>query len=93
MTVQVPKILVQLVLIPVLYYLGAKLSLALAVTTPEVVVILWVPNSLLLAALCHFHFRRFAVFAAMIILGVAPLPWTVLDLGAKRLWATSSSRS
>lgn len=68
MTVQVPKILVQLVLIPVLYYLGAKLSLALAVTTPEVVVILWVPNSLLLAALCHFHFRRFAVFAAMIIL-------------------------
>lgn len=25
--------------------------------------------------------------------GVAPLPWTVLDLGAKRLWATSSSRS
>lgn len=68
MTAQVPTILIQLVLLPALYYLGAKLSLALAVTTPEVVVILWVPNSLVLAALFHFHYRRFAAFAAMIIL-------------------------
>jgi diguanylate cyclase (GGDEF)-like protein len=68
MTAQVPTILIQLVLLPVLYFLGAKLSLALAVTTPELVVVLWVPNSLVLAALFHFHLRRYAAFAAMIIL-------------------------
>jgi diguanylate cyclase (GGDEF)-like protein len=53
-------------LLPVLYYLGAKLSLAFAVM-PEVLVILWAPNSLLLTALFHFRGRRYAYFAGLII--------------------------
>lgn len=57
---------IQLILVPVLFYLGAKLSLALAVM-PEVVVMLWIPNSILLATLLHYHGRRYAIFAASII--------------------------
>jgi hypothetical protein len=48
---------VQLILVPVLFYLGAKLSLAFAVM-PEVLVMLWIPNSILLATLLHYHGRR-----------------------------------
>lgn len=57
---------IQLILVPVLFYLGAKLSLALAVM-PEVVVMLWIPNSILLATLLHYRGRRYAGFAALII--------------------------
>lgn len=57
---------IQLVLVPVLFYLGAKLSLAFAVM-PEVLVMLWIPNSILLATLLHFHGRRCAGFAALIV--------------------------
>lgn len=56
---------IQLILVPVLFYLGAKLSLALAVA-PEVV-LLWIPNSVLLAALLHYQGRRYAGFAALVI--------------------------
>jgi diguanylate cyclase (GGDEF)-like protein len=87
MTVQVPKILIQLVLLPVLYYLGAKLSLAFAVTTPEVLVILWVPNSLLLAALFHFQFRRYAAFAAMIIVAEIAADYQTYSLTESILFA------
>ena len=57
---------IQVILVPVLFYLGAKLSLAFAVM-PEVVVTLWIPNSILLATLLHYHGRRYALFAALII--------------------------
>ncbi|HEX6899822.1 MAG TPA: diguanylate cyclase [Thermoanaerobaculia bacterium] len=57
---------IQLILVPVLFYLGAKLSLAFAMM-PEVVVMLWIPNSILLATLLHYHGRRYALFAALII--------------------------
>lgn len=57
---------VQLVVLPVLFYIGVKLSLAFAVT-PEVLVVLWIPNSLLLAALLHYRLRRYVYFAALII--------------------------
>jgi diguanylate cyclase (GGDEF)-like protein len=57
---------IQLMLLPVLFYLGVKVSLVFAVM-PEVLVMLWVPNSLLLAALLHYHWRRFPYFAALII--------------------------
>ncbi len=57
---------IQLILVPVLFYLGAKLSLAFAVM-PEVVVMLWIPNSILLATLLHYHGRRYASFGALII--------------------------
>ena len=61
-----PSKLLQLVLIPVLFYSGAKLSLAFAVM-PEVVVMLWLPNGLLLATLVHYHLRRYSYFALLII--------------------------
>jgi diguanylate cyclase (GGDEF)-like protein len=57
---------VQLILVPVLFYLGVKLSLAFAVM-PEVLVMLWIPNSILLATLLHFHGRRYAAFTALIV--------------------------
>lgn len=53
-------------LLPVLYYVGAKLSLILAVM-PEVVVMLWLPNGMLLAALLHYDLRRYVYFAAGIL--------------------------
>ncbi len=56
---------IQLILVPVLFYLGAKLSLALA-ALPEAV-LLWMPNGILLAALLHYHGRRYAWFAALVI--------------------------
>ncbi len=87
MTAQVPTTLIQLVLVPVLYYLGAKLSLAFAVTTPEVLVILWVPNSLLLAALFHFHGRRYAAFAAMVTLAEIAADYQTFPLGESVLFA------
>lgn len=87
MTAQVSTILIQLVLIPVLYYLGAKLSLALAVTTPEVLVTLWVPNSLLLAALFHFQLRRYAAFAAMIIVAEIAADYQTYSLAESVLFA------
>ena len=56
----------QLLLVPILFYLGVKLSLAFAVL-PEVLVMLWMPNSLLVATLFHYGMRRYGYFAAMII--------------------------
>ncbi len=88
MTAQLPTILIQLVLLPVLFYLGAKLSLALAVTTPEVLVILWVPNSLLLAALFHFQLRRYAAFAAMIIVAEIAADYQTYSLTESTLFGT-----
>jgi len=58
--------LIQLALIPALFVLGAKLSLAFAVM-PEVLIMLWIPNSLVLAALLHYGLRRFPLFAALIV--------------------------
>lgn len=58
--------LIQLAVVPVLFYFGVKLSLAFAVL-PEVVVMLWLPNSLLLAALLHYGMRRYAYFAGLIV--------------------------
>lgn len=57
---------IQLILVPVLFFLGAKLSLAFSMM-PEVMVMLWIPNSILLTALLHYHGRRYAAFAALII--------------------------
>lgn len=59
-------LLVQLVLIPALFFVGVRLSLALAVT-PEAMVMLWLPNGVLLAALFHYGWRRFWLFAALIV--------------------------
>jgi diguanylate cyclase (GGDEF)-like protein len=58
--------LIQLAALPLLFYGGVKLSLLFAVL-PEVVVILWLPNGLLLAALLHYGLRHYAYFAGLII--------------------------
>ena len=58
--------LVQLILLPLLFYGGARLSLSLAVQ-PELVMV-WLPNSILLAGLLHYGTRRYASFAVMILL-------------------------
>lgn len=49
----------------VLYFVAVKISLWFAVT-PDVLVMLWIPNGLLLAFLIHHHFQRFALFAVAI---------------------------
>lgn len=61
------RIWIQLIVVPLLFYGGAKLSLIFAVT-PDVLVVLWIPNSIVLAALLHFGTRRYGYFAAAILL-------------------------
>ena len=56
----------ELLLLALLFFAGAKLSLAFAVF-PEVLVMLWIPNSIILAALLHERGRPYAVLAALII--------------------------
>jgi len=56
----------KLLLLPLLFFLGAKLSLAFAVT-PEVLVMLWIPNSIILAALLHGRGRPYIALAALIL--------------------------
>lgn len=56
----------ELLLLPLLYFLGAKLSLAFAVM-PEVLVMLWIPNSIILAALLRGRGKPYVVLAALII--------------------------
>jgi diguanylate cyclase (GGDEF)-like protein len=62
-----PSCLVQLLLVPALFYLGARLSLAFSLQ-PGAVVVLWMPNGVLLAALLHYGLRRFLPFAGTVLL-------------------------
>ncbi len=55
-----------LVILPALFYAGAKMSLAFAVM-PEVLVMLWIPNSFLLAALLQDRARWYGAVAGLII--------------------------
>src|SRR5690349_17233698 len=66
LTTREPSRLAHLVAIPLLFYGGVKLSLVFAVL-PEVVVMLWLPNGLLLATLIHYGTRHYAYFAGLII--------------------------
>lgn len=56
----------QLIVLPAIYLAGAKLSLAFAVM-PQALVMIWIPNAVMLAALFHYRWRRFAAFAAAIV--------------------------
>ena len=56
---------IDFVLLPVLYYVGAKLGMLTLM--PEGIAILWLPNSVLLAALLRFQARRYVLFAALAI--------------------------
>lgn len=58
----------ELLLLALLYFAGAKLSLTFAVM-PEVLVMLWIPNSIILAALLHGRGRPYAVLALLMIGG------------------------
>ena len=55
-----------LLLLALLYFAGAKLSLAFAVF-PEVLVMLWIPNSIILAALLHGRGRPYPVLALLML--------------------------
>lgn len=57
---------VHLLLLPLLFYAGARVSLSLSIL-PELVM-LWLPNSILLAGLLHYGTRRYGYFAVMILL-------------------------
>jgi diguanylate cyclase (GGDEF)-like protein len=61
-----PPGIADFVLLPFLYYAGAKLGIWLTVM-PEGTAILWPPNSALLAALIAFQGRGYASFAALAI--------------------------
>jgi integral membrane sensor domain MASE1 len=55
---------IDFLLLPLLYYLGAKAGVSLTVM-PEGMAILWPPNSVLLTALLAFHGRGFLRFAVL----------------------------
>jgi diguanylate cyclase (GGDEF)-like protein len=77
--------LVHLVLVPVLFFLGAKLSLAFAIQ-PESLVILWMPNGLLLATLLHFGLRRYAWFVAAILVAEVAADYPTYELTESLLY-------
>lgn len=78
---------VQLLLLPAFFYVGAKLSLAFALL-PEVLVMMWIPNSLLLAALFHFGWRRYAYFALAIVAGEVAADYPTFSLGEAILFGS-----
>ncbi len=61
-----PRAWLELLLLALLYFAGAKLSLAFAVM-PEVLVMLWIPNSVILAALFRGRGRPYPVLAVLMI--------------------------
>lgn len=65
MSSRTPRI-IDFVLLPLLYYAGAKLGVSMTVM-PEGMAILWPPNSALLAAFIAFQGRGYAAFAALAI--------------------------
>lgn len=67
--------LIDLVLVSLLYFLGAKTGVALTVM-PEGMAILWPPNGVLLAALIRYQGRGFPALAGFILLAevAADLP-------------------
>ena len=74
-----PSRLIQLVVVPVLFLVGVKLSLVLAVL-PDVVVMLWLPNGLLLATLLHYGLHRYLYFAALIIVVEIAADWPTFSI-------------
>lgn len=76
---------VQLILAPALFYAGAKLSLVFAVT-PDTLVMLWLPNSLLLAALLRFRFRRYFYFAAAVMVAEISADYPTFSLAEAALF-------
>jgi diguanylate cyclase (GGDEF)-like protein len=76
---------VQLVLMPVLFFLGAKLSLVFAIQ-PESLVILWMPNGLLLATLLHFGLRRYGWFTVAILIAEVAADYPTYQLTESLLY-------
>ncbi len=82
--------LIQLILVPILFYIGAKLSLVFAVT-PDVLVMLWLPNSVLLAALLHFQFRRYFYFIAAVMVAEVAADYPTFSLAEAVLFGAINS--
>ncbi len=62
-----PSSFIQLLLVPALFFAGVKASLLLSVP-PDGMVMLWLPNGLLLAALLRCGLRRYGYFSAIVLL-------------------------
>lgn len=58
--------LISFLLLPLLYFLSVKLSIAFAMT-PEGTVILWLPNAFALAALLYYQGQKYWLFMLLII--------------------------
>lgn len=78
--------IMQLLVAPVLFYAGAKLSLALALA-PQALVMLWIPNGVLLAVLLVYGMRRYGYFAAAIIVAEIAADWPTFSLTEAILFA------
>lgn len=64
---QTPKPdLISFLLLPILYFLTVKLSIAFAMT-PEGTVIVWLPNAFALAALLHYQGQKYWLFMLLVI--------------------------
>ncbi len=58
--------LISFLLLPLLYFLSVKLSIAFAMT-PEGTVILWLPNAIALAALLYYQGQRYWLFMLLML--------------------------
>ena len=69
----------QLLVPPVLFYLGVKLSLLFALTE-DTIVMLWMPNGILLATLLRFGFKRYGLVALAILIAEVAADYPTFSL-------------
>lgn len=81
--------LVDVVLMPLLYYLGARAGVALTIM-PEGMAILWPPNSVLLAALIAFRGRRLVLFAVLALGAEVAADWPAFRLSESLLFGLAN---
>jgi diguanylate cyclase (GGDEF)-like protein len=89
MDAELRRKLIQRLALPVLYFVGVKLSLALAVA-PDTMVMLWVPNSLLLAALLHFGMRGYTAFALLVVAAELAADYPVFTVAQAALFGAAN---
>jgi integral membrane sensor domain MASE1 len=78
-----------LVLLPVLYFLGAKAGVALTVM-PEGMAILWPPNAIVLAALIHFRGRGYPLLAGLILAAEVAADLPTFSIGEALLFGINN---
>jgi integral membrane sensor domain MASE1 len=77
------------ILVPLLYFLGAKAGVALTVM-PEGMAILWPPNGVVLAAWIRFRFRGFLPFAALILSAEIAADWNTFSIAEALLFGVNN---